>query len=179
MLVRNGTGGTVEGVSYNFAAGTAGRLTVTGGSIATTMSALSERGAVLQLCRTMGNSGTGGILIDDALQSLGAAELNGRTYDELTCPASSGEFVVSGSFITITGGVSSFFENAQSPAELFRYSDAMTVNGSSEFLADVGVVRWRAYRRPNGGIVIVEAQTGGTVAGPGREGPAVRLYVQR
>ena len=181
MLVRNGTGGTVEGVSYNFAAGIDGRLTVTGGTIATTMSALSERGAVLQMCRTTGVAAgaIGGILIDDALALLGVADLNGKTYDELECRQASGEFVTSGSFFVVTAGIAAAFENAQTPVGNIRVAEVLSVNGSSQFLSELGIVRWRAYRRPGGGIVIVETQTGGTVIGPGREAAAARLYIQR
>jgi DNA-binding NarL/FixJ family response regulator len=49
--------------------------------------------------------------------------------------------------------------------------------GSNQFQAELGTVRWRAYRRPGGSIVIVETQTGGS--GANAEPAAVHLYAQR
>ena len=176
QLVRNGSTGTAEGVTYTFQAGGDGRITVSGGAVAATRSALSERGAVLQLCRVAGTSGAAAILVDATLAALGPADLDGKTFDELRCESTSGEFVTSGSFATITAGRVTKFENASTQAYQ-EQSATLLGPGSTIFQSEIGILRWRAYRRPDGGIVIVESQTG--ASGPGTEPAAVRLFLQR
>lgn len=178
QLVRNGTTGTAEGVAYTFAADVTGRITVSGGSVVATMSSIADQGAVLQLCRVAGNSGAAAVMVDAALPAVAAAGLDGLGFDEATCRNASGDFTPSGSFLVVSGGVATYFEDATTPVGQEQVA-LLTGAGSNQFQSELGTLRWRAFRRPGGSIVIVETQTGGTLAPPAGEPANVRLYVQR
>lgn len=176
QLVRSGSAGSAEGTIYTFSADSGGRITVSGGTVISTMSTLAEQGALLQLCRVAGNGGTAAVMLDASLSAVGASDLDGKTFDELACQSSSGEFVASGSFYQVGAGVATFFEDANMQVGQEQVSVLLGA-GSNQFQAELGTVRWRAYRRPGGSIVIVETQTGGS--GANAEPAAVHLYAQR
>jgi hypothetical protein len=176
-LLRTGATGTAEGQTYSFAADAASRITVSGASVVATMSEIADQGAVLQLCREASTQGVVAIMVDAALAPLSAADLNGVTVDEVICRASSGPWVRHTLSITFTATTAIFYEggveNARAPL-----ADLMGA-GSNLFLAELGTLRLKAYRRPGGQIVIVLTQSGGTNAPPNREPAAVYLGIQR
>jgi len=181
QLVRSGATGSAEGVTYTFASDSAGRILLSGGSVTATMSRIADQGAVLQLCRIQGNAGDLAVLVDAALPAPTAADLNGKTFDEARCGSASSDFAASGSFYVVTGGTATFFESATTPAAGDeQVTVLLSTAGSAKYQAEIGVLRWRAFRRPDGSIVIVETASGGSLApSAGGEPAGVSLYLQR
>lgn len=178
QLVRSGATGSAEGTTYTFAADSASRITVSGGAVVATMSRIADQGAVLQLCR--GNSGDLAVLVDAALPAVTAADLDGKTFDEARCGSASGDFAASGSFYRVAGGTATFFESAGTPAAPDeQVAVLLSAAGSNKEQAEIGTLRWRAYRRPDGSIVIVETASGGTLAAPAGDPAGVSLYLPR
>jgi hypothetical protein len=178
QLVRNGATGSAEGQVYSFATDSSSRITVSGGAVISTMSNIADQGAVLQLCRAAGSRGTVSVLVGTGLAPASSSDVEGLTFDEVLCSTGSGDFAPSGSFAVVNGGTATVFDNATTVGGQLAVADLFG-SGSNAYQAEVGTVRWRAFRRPGGSIVIVETQTGGTNPPPNVEPANVYLRIQR
>lgn len=156
-----------------------GEIVVSGGSVAVTSAAPSDQGAVVLLCKSSENlSDPSAVLIGSGLVEVVApADLNGLIFDEVRCGPGNGDWVKSGAYVSVAGGIASFYEAGVASGQ--SSMAAILGAGSNDYSAELGTLRARAFRRPGGDLVLVASWTGGTQPPPAGEPPGVALYVQR